>query len=50
MNDESSEIENEKPRYLLPAGCSDLIDALRRDAESRSKSNYPENPDDIIDF
>jgi len=38
MNDEASLPEGEKPRYLLPDGCRDLIDALRL-AKSESRSN-----------
>ena len=30
MSDEASSPEGEKPRYLLPDGCRDLIDVLRR--------------------
>ena len=30
MNDQASPPDGEKPRFLLPEGCSDLIDVLRR--------------------
>ena len=31
MGDDPLQPESEKPRYLLPDGCSDLIDALKPD-------------------
>jgi hypothetical protein len=39
MNDEASFPEGEKPRYLLPDGCRDLIDVLRA-GKSDSKLMY----------
>ena len=47
MKYESPETEDEKPRYLLPDGCSDLIDALSRDTELRAKSDEDE---DAVEF
>src|SRR5437870_3096085 len=47
MNDQPSDTKAEQPRYLLPGGCSNLIDVLRLDAELWDKV---EEPEDIIDF
>jgi len=47
MNNESSETEDEQPRYLLPEGCSDLIDVLHRGVELRDEL---EEPEEVIEF
>lgn len=38
MEEEPSEPDLQKPRYLLPEGCSDLNDVIRREEESAAKA------------
>jgi len=39
MNEEPSLPEEERPRYLLPEGCSDLIDVLQRQQSQPTKQH-----------
>jgi hypothetical protein len=44
MDEDTPQPESEKPRFLLPDGCKDLIDALRIQQQTDEAESLPEAP------
>ena len=44
MNEDTPHFPSETPRFLLPDGCKDLIDALRLNQQSDEAASSPDAP------
>ncbi|MDB6131891.1 MAG: hypothetical protein JWM59_134 [Verrucomicrobiales bacterium] len=49
MEEENQEPESERPRYLLPFGCKDLIDVIRlQESQGRQRQRREEDPKQTV--